>query len=771
MLIEGSGLSTALWITIRATALLGLATIVLAVFSRRMSAASRHFLWTIAIAAVILLPIASVALPEWSVVVRTAQPVPPAAADVTSAVEPVEPAGPPVPAAAFPVDVETPPAVTAASEFPWLTALLAAYAGGVLAMLIHVLAGQRSMRRFVRSAAPLNDSAWVLLLADCARRMDVRRPVRLLRGRERNVPIVLGTLRPSIVVPAIADTWDDDRRQAVLMHELAHVSRYDCLTQMLAVAACTMYWFNPLAWLAARRLRVERELACDDKVIQSGAEGRDYAGHLLEIAYSFGSTRTPALAVGMARRNQLEGRMLAAIDPGRNRNVPPARVRLASVALAAAVLIVFASVRPATATAAPQGPEPDRGVVGYSVESLLRAVIGPWENGARRLFDRAAAAIRSAQANQPGTWEIRPAKAEGMVHLRLTERNSSTGANIRIDQLQGLTAAQLSGPGGPIQFRLRRDAGTFTFEGVMREGIGAGTFSFTPEPGFAGELAKRGFARPTAAEQYELARSDIGFAFVDELNRQGYAKTETADLVRAGQHGVGLAYLQEMGSLGYRLGSLQPLITLRDHGVSPAYIRELAELGYKGLSADELRNARDHGVSGEYVRGMRDGGYAGLPMQELINARDHGVSPEYVRELGEAGHRKVALDELIRVRDHGVSPEYVRDMRQLGHALPLAALVNARDHGVSVEFVREMEALGYTKLSMDALIKLRDHGVSPEYVRALKDLGYQGIAADDLISLRDYGLSPERIRSANAKAGSRLPIDMLKSLAAGGGIR
>ena len=120
------------------------------------------------------------------------------------------------------------------------------------------------------------------------------------------------------------------------------------------------------------------------------------------------------------------------------------------------------------------------------------------------------------------------------------EFNSSWGSNIPIDQLEGLTAAQLTGAGGPVQFRMRRDAGTFTFEGVLRNGVGAGTFSFTPDPNFPAELAKRGFARPTALEQYQLARHDIGYAFLDELNQQGYAKPQTAELVRAGQHGVQL---------------------------------------------------------------------------------------------------------------------------------------------------------------------------------------------------------------------------------------
>ena len=226
------------------------------------------------------------------------------------------------------------------------------YAAGVLVMLIHLGLQRWSVRRLAREAADVRDPEWTRLLRECAARLGVDRPVRLLRSRERSMPMAFGTRRPAILIPAMADTWPEDRRRAVVLHELAHVARYDCLTQSLAFAACAIYWFHPAAWWVARRLRIERELACDDRAIAAGARAREYAGHLLEIAYTFGSHRAPALAVSMARPRQLEGRMLAVLDAARNRRVPSLRVRIAWAALAAALLVPLASATTTVVAAA-----------------------------------------------------------------------------------------------------------------------------------------------------------------------------------------------------------------------------------------------------------------------------------------------------------------------------------------------------------------------------------------------------------------------------------
>ncbi len=160
------------------------------------------------------------------------------------------------------------------------------------------------------------------------------------------MPMTWGWIRPVVLLPAEADSWGVDRRRGVLLHELAHVKRLDCLTQAIARAACAVYWFHPLAWVAARRMRVERERACDDVVLLAGARASEYAGHLLEVARGLRASRAAALAVlAMARPSQLEGRLLAILDPDRRRRGPGRGMALIALITATLMLLPLATLR------------------------------------------------------------------------------------------------------------------------------------------------------------------------------------------------------------------------------------------------------------------------------------------------------------------------------------------------------------------------------------------------------------------------------------------
>src|SRR5439155_1479877 len=154
-----------------------------------------------------------------------------------------------------------------------------------------------------------------------SRQYGIERPVVLLENAETDVPVTWGIVYPVILLPSTAAQWDEEQRIAVLTHELAHVKRFDALTQLVAQLALALLWFHPLVWMAVRRMRLEREHACDDFVLVAGARPSRYADDLLGLARRLTRPTAPAAAaLAMARRSELEGRLLAILDPATKRS-------------------------------------------------------------------------------------------------------------------------------------------------------------------------------------------------------------------------------------------------------------------------------------------------------------------------------------------------------------------------------------------------------------------------------------------------------------------
>jgi beta-lactamase regulating signal transducer with metallopeptidase domain len=335
-------------------------------FLRRASAASRHLVWTAAIAAVLVLPALSAIVPE--------VPLPVAGAHLASALPPVtvplarRPAGPPVGHAdvltsggaspALPSAPADPAAPSAASiVVPATSILLGLWALGAVVLLARLAAAMSGARRLVQTAAPVNDEAWDTQLETAAADLNVSSLPDLRWSQALSVPMTCGLARPTILLPISARQWDASRVRVVLLHELAHVRRRDCLVHCLTQAALALHWYNPLMWLAQARLRAERERACDDLVLVAGTHAPDYAEHLLDIARQFRRQPVGVAAVAMARPSELEGRLLAILDPLRSRR-PADRARLLwAVASAALIVLPIAGFRLQASALVPDEPE------------------------------------------------------------------------------------------------------------------------------------------------------------------------------------------------------------------------------------------------------------------------------------------------------------------------------------------------------------------------------------------------------------------------------
>jgi beta-lactamase regulating signal transducer with metallopeptidase domain len=339
-------------ILIKATLLIVLALAVRMVW-RRAAAATRHFIWALALGGILVLPIAERIGPAWHVLPT---PQPAAQLETTNTAVPangandrsrtvVAPAGAAV-AGGERAQVSAAPASGASWSLPEI--LLVVWLAGVTVVLAAYVVARMQVARIARRAVPVTSPEWLGLRDVLAAELDLDRHVTLLTLAGQAMPMTWGTWRPVILLPADADQWSEARRHDVLLHELAHVERRDCLTHLIAVFATAVYWFHPLVWVAARGLRVERERACDDRVIAGGARPSEYAEHLLEIAHAFAARPATAFAsLAMARPSHLATRLLDVLDAGRRRDALTRRLALPGAVAAAFLVLPAAALRPA----------------------------------------------------------------------------------------------------------------------------------------------------------------------------------------------------------------------------------------------------------------------------------------------------------------------------------------------------------------------------------------------------------------------------------------
>lgn len=273
------------------TLILTLALLITAAM-RRASAASRHVVWTCAFAAVLLL-----APLRWRMPHR-------------------------VYTSSLPVITTTTIFVTPAEQRPATDPtqiLLAIWALGAVVYLIRLLRNASQLHSIVKTARGA-------------------RPA-LTTSRIRG-PLVTGFVRPIILLPTESETWTADRRRAVIAHEAAHIRRFDPLILFIVHIATAIYWFHPLVWLAASRLRAESERACDDAALNLGLLPSGYAGHLLDLARKF----EPQLAIPMAATSHLESRVKSILDPKTNRSFAARGTWIAAAAVTAALLAPLTSI-------------------------------------------------------------------------------------------------------------------------------------------------------------------------------------------------------------------------------------------------------------------------------------------------------------------------------------------------------------------------------------------------------------------------------------------
>lgn len=360
-------------LTIKSLVLVGV-LLLLTPIIRRFSAATRSLIWTLTLAAIVVLPVLSVVVPAWQVHVLPPQVFSaanqqdaffwePHPAVVTHADRAVVEAVP-APADNLNVNNTAPHIAVEVAEWPaelqsgntflevvsgfsWTMWLVLVWAAGASIVLFRFLSGTLGVWWLQRYTEPVTDPEWLRMAEDIRDRYALRRRVDLVRSTRAIMPLTWGIFRPVVLLSGDADTWTSSRRQCVLMHEYAHIKRWDCLSQLIAQVACAMYWFNPLVWWVNKKMHVDREQACDDYVLASGrTKASEYAFHLLEIASSLPSAfSSPLAGVAMARPSSLEDRIRSILDPERRRRILNRTTISLTVLFAAFAILPVAAIR------------------------------------------------------------------------------------------------------------------------------------------------------------------------------------------------------------------------------------------------------------------------------------------------------------------------------------------------------------------------------------------------------------------------------------------
>ncbi len=295
----------------------------------RLNATTRHAIWWLALGAVLAIPAAQALV----TIAPGTQPAPDMAGSLDTAGALMLPA--------------LPDGVVAAAAALWA---MAAAMG-----LLRIVRSCRALGRLKRASVPFDRAREARLPLWAVARDATHRGHRSaeLRTSDRMTgACALGLRRPVIVVSrAVADALDDEALDEIVMHEQAHLDRFDDWSQLLQAVVCSIAGLHPAVQFLARRLEIDREAACDDRVVSRTGAARRYASSLLTVAAASnpeaGGIEFAGVPAATTTESALRVRVSRLLDTGRDHDGRlAAATSLVSVAALALTVVMSTQVGP-----------------------------------------------------------------------------------------------------------------------------------------------------------------------------------------------------------------------------------------------------------------------------------------------------------------------------------------------------------------------------------------------------------------------------------------
>jgi beta-lactamase regulating signal transducer with metallopeptidase domain len=236
------------------------------------------------------------------------------------------------------------------SSIPWTAVAARVYLAVACLLLVRFFVGLALSRRLMQRSRIIDEPRIALRLASFARGSGLVFIPEAAESEFISVPVTMGALRSTILLPAGWREWDDAKLDAVIAHEMSHVARRDAITQRLSLLHRAIFWFSPLAWWLDRHLAALAEQASDEAALSCGADRKDYARILLEFfeALQAAPGRVWWQGVSMANADHAEQRV-ERILAWKGAVAMSLKKSIAAVIVALAVPVVYlsAAVHPA----------------------------------------------------------------------------------------------------------------------------------------------------------------------------------------------------------------------------------------------------------------------------------------------------------------------------------------------------------------------------------------------------------------------------------------
>jgi beta-lactamase regulating signal transducer with metallopeptidase domain len=542
----------------------------------------------------------------------------------------------------------------------WGLALLCAWALVAGALLVRLARGYAAVARMKREATPLDDPVVLARL----RAAGHRRGAAVAQSRLVEVPCAVGFRRPMILVPAqLVASLDSDDLARVVLHESAHLQRYDDWLNALEQVVCALQFFQPALYAARRGIDFEREVACDDRVLAAAGEPLRYAECLARIVQR--RVRGPRVAVApgfVLRRPQVVGRVRRIVD--RSRDASP-RLRFAAVAATAMVLAATLGIArlqvPVVAAASAESLEVPAQLVQPSAtahaadaasHTAPRPVVRAQTVSKTAAKTAAKTAVNTVLKTTVTTTPTTTAKT--VTQKTVTKVAAHAAPAAAFPNRAAVSPVAPSAPADPSD----RAAGVTPRAAVTADEAVA-VAPVAPVAVAARSAVQAAPTTPRAPEPPTAAARDGG-DLLDAIDEAKYPHPSVDDLVALRTQGVSGDYVRRMNALVRPRPTLHDLISLAVQGVTPEYAAGLNRRLAAAPCSDQIVAVRVQGVSIAWLDGLAALGYTKLSADDAVALAVQGVSVAWVRGLIDAGLHNLTPSQLVALRVQGVDGSFVR---------------------------------------------------------------------------------------------------------------